>query len=54
MKLGFIGLGQMGRPIALNLLKSGASLVAMDRSPHAFAELLFSNISVGTPVDVVP
>jgi len=24
------------------------------RMPHAFAELLFSNISVGTPVDVVP
>ena len=24
------------------------------RLPHAFAELLFSNISVGTPVDVVP
>jgi lipoprotein-anchoring transpeptidase ErfK/SrfK len=24
------------------------------RLPHAFAELLFSNISVGTPVDIVP
>ena len=24
------------------------------RMPHAFAELLFSNVSVGTPVDVVP
>jgi lipoprotein-anchoring transpeptidase ErfK/SrfK len=24
------------------------------RMPHAFAELLFSNISLGTPVDVVP
>ncbi len=24
------------------------------RLPHAFAELLYSNISVGTPVDVVP
>jgi lipoprotein-anchoring transpeptidase ErfK/SrfK len=24
------------------------------RLPHAFAELLFSNVSVGTPVDVVP
>ena len=24
------------------------------RLPHAFAELLFSNISLGTPVDVVP
>jgi lipoprotein-anchoring transpeptidase ErfK/SrfK len=24
------------------------------RMPHAFAELLFSNVSLGTPVDVVP
>jgi lipoprotein-anchoring transpeptidase ErfK/SrfK len=24
------------------------------RLPHAFAELLYSNVSVGTPVDVVP
>ncbi len=24
------------------------------RLPHAFAELLFSNVSEGTPVDVVP
>ncbi len=24
------------------------------RLPHAFAELLFSNVSVGTPVDIVP
>jgi len=24
------------------------------RLPHAFAELLFSNISEGTPVDIVP
>jgi hypothetical protein len=24
------------------------------RLPHAFAELLFSNVSIGTPVDVVP
>jgi len=24
------------------------------RMPHAFAELLFSNVSIGVPVDVVP
>ena len=28
--------------------------MAAFRLPHAFAELLFSNVSVGTPVDVVP
>ena len=38
MKLGFIGLGQMGRPIAHNLLKSGASLVVSDREDRWFGE----------------
>lgn len=36
MKLGFVGLGQMGRPIALNLLKSGTQLVVSDRSDESF------------------
>jgi 3-hydroxyisobutyrate dehydrogenase-like beta-hydroxyacid dehydrogenase len=36
MKLGFVGLGQMGKPIALNLLKSGAALVVNDRSDQSF------------------
>jgi len=36
MKLGFAGLGQMGKPIALNLLKSGAELVVNDRSDASF------------------
>jgi 3-hydroxyisobutyrate dehydrogenase-like beta-hydroxyacid dehydrogenase len=36
MKLGFVGLGQMGRPIALNLLKSGAELAVTDRSDESF------------------
>lgn len=40
MKLGFIGLGQMGRPIAANLLrKSGAALIVSGRSEAAVAEL---------------
>ena len=38
MKLGFIGLGQMGRPIAHNLLKSGAPLVVSDREDRWFSE----------------
>ena len=38
MKLGFIGLGQMGRPIALNLLRSGADLVVSDRTDQALDE----------------
>jgi 3-hydroxyisobutyrate dehydrogenase-like beta-hydroxyacid dehydrogenase len=36
MKLGFAGLGQMGKPIALNLLKSGAEVVVSDRSDASF------------------
>jgi len=38
VKLGFIGLGQMGRPIAHNLLKSGAELMVSNRSDSAFGE----------------
>ena len=38
MKLGFVGLGQMGRPIAANLLRGDASLVVSDRSDRWFAE----------------
>jgi len=30
MKLGFIGLGVMGRPMALNLMKAGHTLVVHD------------------------
>ncbi|MBA2392043.1 MAG: NAD(P)-dependent oxidoreductase [Ktedonobacteraceae bacterium] len=33
--LGFLGLGQMGRPIAANLLKAGYALRAYDRDSHA-------------------
>lgn len=38
MKLGFVGLGQMGRPIAHNLMKSGAELVVADRDERWFGE----------------
>jgi 3-hydroxyisobutyrate dehydrogenase-like beta-hydroxyacid dehydrogenase len=38
MKLGFMGLGQMGRPIALNLLKGGADLVVLARREEHVAE----------------
>ena len=36
MKLGFVGLGQMGRPIASNLIKSGAALTVSDRDGRWF------------------
>ena len=39
-KIGFIGLGIMGRPMALNLLKAGYSLTVCDINPEPVAELV--------------
>ena len=39
MKIGFIGLGIMGRPMAKNLLKAGYDITVGSRSPDAAAEL---------------
>lgn len=38
MTLGFVGLGQMGRPIAHNLAKSGEPLIVASRSDRCFDE----------------
>lgn len=40
MKIGFIGLGVMGRPMAKNLLKAGHELHVFDVVPKAIAELV--------------
>lgn len=39
MKVGFIGLGIMGRPMAKNLLKAGHELVVCDFNPEAVADV---------------
>ncbi|MBI4300157.1 MAG: NAD(P)-dependent oxidoreductase [Chloroflexi bacterium] len=39
MRVGFVGLGKMGRPMALNLLKAGHSLVVHNRSRAVVDEL---------------
>lgn len=39
MKIAFVGLGQMGRPMALNLRKSGAEIIVSSRSDRLFAEM---------------
>ena len=39
-KIGFIGLGIMGRPMAKNLLKAGFSLVVYDINPLAVDDLV--------------
>jgi len=50
MKLGFAGLGQMGKPIALNLLKSGAELVVNDRSDASFGVFRERGATVSTDI----
>ncbi|EGD4400779.1 tartronate semialdehyde reductase [Escherichia marmotae] len=40
MKVGFIGLGIMGKPMSKNLLKAGYSLVVSDRNPEAIADVI--------------
>jgi 3-hydroxyisobutyrate dehydrogenase len=39
MEIGFIGLGNMGAPMAQNLLKAGHALQVFDLNPHAVQEL---------------
>ena len=41
MKLGFIGLGAMGRPMALHLVRGGHELAVYARRPEAAAPLVF-------------
>ncbi|WP_380183922.1 2-hydroxy-3-oxopropionate reductase [Kalamiella sp. sgz302252] len=42
MKIGFIGLGIMGKPMSKNLIKAGYSLVVRDHNAESVAELVSS------------
>ena len=60
MKIGFIGLGIMGKPMAKNVLKAGYELVVFDINKDAVEELVAagakagtSNADVASQVDVV-
>jgi len=60
MKVGFIGLGIMGKPMAKNLLKHGHELVASNRSQQSVEELVslgakkgLNGKDVASQVDVV-
>ena len=46
--VGFIGLGNMGRPMALNLLRAGHRLVVHSRSPGPVEELVGAGATAGT------
>ena len=45
MKIGFIGLGNMGAPMALNLLKVGHALNVFDLSVEAVRTLDFTGLA---------
>src|SRR5207253_10531251 len=49
-KIGFIGLGRMGKPMAANLRKKGFELVVMDLNREAVAELVALGASAGESV----
>lgn len=53
MKIGFLGLGIMGRPMALNLLKGGHELVVWARRAESMAPLAEAGAQSGrSPADV--
>jgi 2-hydroxy-3-oxopropionate reductase len=52
-RIGFIGLGVMGRPMAKNLLKAGHSLVVTSRSPGPVDDVVAAGASrAASPADV--
>lgn len=53
MNIGFIGLGVMGRPMALHLVKAGYSLCVYARRPEAAAPLVEAGaVSCATPAEL--
>ncbi len=51
--VGFLGLGVMGRPMAVNLLRGGVSLVVWSRTPEHCADAAAAGAEVAaTPADV--
>ena len=48
MKIGFIGLGIMGKPMSKNLLKAGHELVVCDFNKDAVAEVVAAGAKEGT------
>ena len=51
MKVGFIGLGIMGAPVAMNILKDGHQLVAYNRTPDKARPLLEAGARIVTSPD---
>ena len=53
MKTGFIGLGVMGTPMALNLARAGTDLIVWNRSPESADPLRTAGAEVAADVDEV-
>ncbi|QHI99448.1 3-hydroxyisobutyrate dehydrogenase [Xylophilus rhododendri] len=53
MKIGFIGLGNMGRPMALNLVKAGHELAVFDPVPASVQALSTAGAHAATSVQAV-
>jgi 3-hydroxyisobutyrate dehydrogenase-like beta-hydroxyacid dehydrogenase len=52
-RVGFIGLGAMGRPMALNLLKAGREVTVYDVNPAAIETLLSAGaVAAASPAEV--
>lgn len=51
-KVGFIGLGIMGKPMAKNLLKAGVELLVCDVNEEAVNEVRAAGASVGTYAEI--
>jgi 3-hydroxyisobutyrate dehydrogenase-like beta-hydroxyacid dehydrogenase len=53
MRIGFAGLGRMGRPMALNLVKAGHEVVVFNRSPGPIDQLVQAGAtSAASPTEV--
>lgn len=52
MRIGFIGLGIMGRPMAKNLLKAGYSLTVHTHKASTVAELVSCGAQAGLPAEI--
>lgn len=52
MKVGFIGLGIMGKPMAKNLLKAGVSLMVYDINHEVVSECTVLGAVSGTPQEI--
>ena len=52
-RVGFVGLGNMGGPMALNLLKAGFELVVHDINPARLEPLVAAGATIETSPETV-